>query len=650
MYHRNKVHTDEFWKYELAKHRRVGLDYTANEDMWKRQLGKHAEELAKREDDSSKSPQEEQQCSLKIVDEKVLHEEGEDRRSNEDRWLDQIQRATSNGSAAQQVASEMKLLALQSLRLMNMGLAPPAPLPQAKPQESSKALKIEEEDSSAYHLSVKDKLSVGSDDKSHTSEQVMAQLPPPPPPPPLLPTRKPSVSRSPSLSPPATAIALPDIKEEPAAKRTQMWLAQLGQYRQKSLLQEELDRNHEELWEEQISRAKRNPVRSPLEPVEITLDENDSEANKTFAKQSENLFGLQETALASKMTRGETQGESRREAPFEQGTTAAVAREQQQVMNGEAPSKMSYDFQQNRIVVAPLMSALQVHPPPLGFKQRILPPPSATITKPPSESGEPPMVLPKPKYPPPPSLQQPSVAATVAETKKMTLPLESDLPNDLLPEEPKKDRNESIKIKEEADKSKAMEDEEEPSFLKSILLDPSSRKRPSELPPPPPQTHPRASPFLKEETGAMMMMSTGSNDILRRRLLGFKDPMPDFFSPPDPKRQKNSHLLVPSIPNRKPSISVKHPVRKVNVDEMKACDKEEARQIASKEKEDPAAINGDNNDTKTTGQKNDTKMKNKDKTGEERDVKKREEALSLYAHTSVLKHLLYRYTGNTNTP
>ena len=45
MYHRNKVHTDEFWKYELAKHRRSGLDIQTNEDMWHRQLGKHADEF-----------------------------------------------------------------------------------------------------------------------------------------------------------------------------------------------------------------------------------------------------------------------------------------------------------------------------------------------------------------------------------------------------------------------------------------------------------------------------------------------------------------------------------------------------------------------------------------------------------------------------
>ena len=46
MYHRNKVHTDEFWRYELTKNRKTVLDDVANEDAWKQQLGKHAEEEA----------------------------------------------------------------------------------------------------------------------------------------------------------------------------------------------------------------------------------------------------------------------------------------------------------------------------------------------------------------------------------------------------------------------------------------------------------------------------------------------------------------------------------------------------------------------------------------------------------------------------
>ncbi|CAB4065424.1 unnamed protein product [Lepeophtheirus salmonis] len=50
----------------------------------------------------------------------------------------------------------------------------------------------------------------------------------------------------------------PSLPEEPAAKRTQMWLAQLGRYRQKSV-QYEIEKNHEELWEEQIAKIKQNP-------------------------------------------------------------------------------------------------------------------------------------------------------------------------------------------------------------------------------------------------------------------------------------------------------------------------------------------------------------------------------------------------------
>ncbi|CAB4065425.1 KRAB [Lepeophtheirus salmonis] len=39
-----KFHTDEFWKYELTKHRRAVVDSKTNEDMWKKQLGKHGSE------------------------------------------------------------------------------------------------------------------------------------------------------------------------------------------------------------------------------------------------------------------------------------------------------------------------------------------------------------------------------------------------------------------------------------------------------------------------------------------------------------------------------------------------------------------------------------------------------------------------------
>ena len=66
MYHRNKVHTDEFWKYEMSKNRRgsnannstIGslLDSQTNEDLWHRQLGKHADEFQVKKGENTPLP------------------------------------------------------------------------------------------------------------------------------------------------------------------------------------------------------------------------------------------------------------------------------------------------------------------------------------------------------------------------------------------------------------------------------------------------------------------------------------------------------------------------------------------------------------------------------------------------------------------
>lgn len=95
MYHRNKVHTDEFWKYELAKHRRTVLDTETNEDMWQRQLGKHAMSVS---GESVTNCQGSRQGSL-------LHEIDP---NHEDKWLDQIKRSTEAKNQA-----DIKMLALR---------------------------------------------------------------------------------------------------------------------------------------------------------------------------------------------------------------------------------------------------------------------------------------------------------------------------------------------------------------------------------------------------------------------------------------------------------------------------------------------------------------------------------------------------------
>ena len=261
MYHRNKVHTDEFWRYELTKNRRTVMDDMANEDLWKQQLGKHAEEAAKlkkeaaeaaaaaaaaTEESSSRgmtpAPQEQEQQPL---------------------WQEQLGvEATEASTAAslEPASTEMKLLALQnlqsSLHFISMGMSgpqlaamtslqrlaglhsslaePPVKLePSAPPQDS--------------YLSLLAKLAQkeSEDRQAETGE-----------------------SSSITSGPPASLPA----KEESSIKRTQLWLQQVNKYRHKPP-KEELDANHEQLWEQQISRVKKNPVRSPLEPVEILIED-----------------------------------------------------------------------------------------------------------------------------------------------------------------------------------------------------------------------------------------------------------------------------------------------------------------------------------------------------------------------------------------
>ena len=110
MYHRNKVHTDEFWKYEMAKHRRTVVDdKDRNDDMWQQQLGRYGK------DDIVKSSSPHDQI---YGGEHHQHGNNGDP-SHDERWLQQINRATSNDSMdspQHQPLTDAKLLALQSLQ------------------------------------------------------------------------------------------------------------------------------------------------------------------------------------------------------------------------------------------------------------------------------------------------------------------------------------------------------------------------------------------------------------------------------------------------------------------------------------------------------------------------------------------------------
>ena len=291
MYHRNKVHTDEFWRHELTKNRRSMVDDKVNEDLWKKQIGKHSEETST----PARRPIKSDPCS----------ESGDpDDHQPQLHWLEPAVTAGDTAAAAGQMSTEMKLLALQSLQnsltLMSRGMAAPpnnnnnnnmssddnnntaamASLQRLASlnnnnNNSDSFLVNHQRPAACGRQSVKTEVGqpgglqqpesylallaqlaresesqqrASSSRASHNSEQEEQQLQQPAP---MLPT-----------------------KEESAVKRTQLWLQQVSRYRSSRLPREEADAaNHEQLWEQQIARVKRNPVKSPLEPVEIVLDD-----------------------------------------------------------------------------------------------------------------------------------------------------------------------------------------------------------------------------------------------------------------------------------------------------------------------------------------------------------------------------------------
>jgi hypothetical protein len=314
MYHRNKVNTDEFWRHELTKNRRSNLDDKANEDLWRQQIAKHSGET------STPAPQ---HRSIKpepggqVEDEQQLQQ-----------WLEPAVTA-----AAGQMSTEMKLLALQSLQnsltMMSRrsGIVIPSPSSDSNNNNDSSrnsdmvnlqqlaivsnnnnnnnngssfcynlqqlttageaglAVKKELQQPESY-LALLAQLARESETKHNSSNHAQNRS-----------SRNSNNSewgRGGGLAPVSgSGQELPEerrggatpmlpTKEESAVKRTQLWLQQVNRYRSSRLPREELDSaNHEQMWEQQIARVKRNPVKSPLEPVEIVLD--DGEAETTAA-------------------------------------------------------------------------------------------------------------------------------------------------------------------------------------------------------------------------------------------------------------------------------------------------------------------------------------------------------------------------------
>ena len=257
MYHRNKVHTDEFWRYELTKNRRTVTDDKANEDLWKKQLGKHAEETARQKLEAETAAATlaalgaATQEKKENVDQEVEGEEA-GRVGEEVQWLEQIQRGARDQEAG--VSTELKLLALQSLqtslRFMSMGMSVQQPAVKTEPGPAPA------QEPGSYLSLLAQLAKRESEERRSKSEQTPGEGCAPPP-----------AQAEPGPAPPT--------KEESSVKRTQLWLQQVNKYRHRADTSAPGDTaaNHEELWEQQISRVKRRPVRSPLEPEEIVIED-----------------------------------------------------------------------------------------------------------------------------------------------------------------------------------------------------------------------------------------------------------------------------------------------------------------------------------------------------------------------------------------
>ena len=301
MYHRNKVHTDEFWRYELTKNRRSVIDESANDDLWKKQLGRHADDApaallsssvavagqtAKQDKTAGKS--------LPLSEDGKASGGGGSQADNHANWLKQIRSTAAAAVAASGESSSpaalaaspanlspnMKLLALQSLQkslqFMTMagggklaasisaevgadgGKSSPSPT-DLRSETGNQTSTATDDDKNESYLSLLAQLAcrggAGGDGRraaeDHGGGGGGSLLPGPP------------------------------TNQQSASDRTQLWLQQVKQFsaikeeqeEEQQQQQQQLAANHEQLWEQQIARVKANPVRSPLEPVEIVIEE-----------------------------------------------------------------------------------------------------------------------------------------------------------------------------------------------------------------------------------------------------------------------------------------------------------------------------------------------------------------------------------------
>jgi len=541
MYHRNKVHTDEFWRYELTKNRKTVLDDVANEDAWKQQLGKHAEEAAKLKKEAAEA------AAAAATEENLSRPATPAAAPGEQTggWMDQVKRSSTPAPAPaaptlEPVTTEMKLLALQnlqqnlqsSLHFMSMGMA----APQLAAMTSLQRLAgLQSTLTAADQQPVKIEPS-GPPQDSYLS--LLAQF-----------AKKESEERSlaenangESSSMGARPPAILPAKEESSVKRTQLWLQQVNKYRHKPP-KEELDANHEQLWEQQISRVKRNPVRSPLEPVEIVIEDDGEKSGSSFE-------GSPRHTIRSSVSRRSTLTNNN----IQEGSVVYQA--------NLAPAGASYTS-------------------PLVF------PPAACPT--------PPIRIPTPQAaatPPPPSFS-PSPNASPAPP-----PEEGGLLKSLLMDNRKRKRSSS----------------------KELGSDPNPKKSPS----------PRLS---LPRPAATPEPPSSDTDILRKVLMGIKDPQPSAAAAKEtPRRPLDTAGRSQQDP----------PATRMFIEAPVTRQPKEAPTV-----QQPMAVNNNNNNNNNplvSSGKPGTSRSSQEEAGDKKTSIPKEKE-STYAKTSVLKHLLHRFTG-----
>jgi len=603
MYHRNKVHTDEFWRYELTKNRRTIMDDKANEDLWKKQLGKHAEETAKLKLEAEAAAAAAAATENDGSSVQTANEEKASENINQDensKWLDQINRASTSQANNENVSTEMKLLALQSLQnslhFMSMGMSGPQFAAMSNLQRFANLQNISGQEAGAATTQIKLENPTGPPQESYLS--LLAQI-----------AKKESDERYDNMKPTVdtgdnkemssysnvengssdNVLPLPPTKEESSVKRTQMWLQQVNKYRHKPP-KEELDANHEELWEQQISRVKKNPVRSPLEPVEIII-EDDSDA----AREQNGASPFQPPRPLSRHSRRSTINNNNNE---------------------------SVTVFQTKIV-------LSGPPGPQG---------GATLSVPPHLISQPVPAGLSPKV-----FLQPTHATPKLENQGS----DSQDPHDhiVVPNEPGRPSPVPTPVPTAAPREQSptpvAQCGEDASMLKSLLLDRMKRKRSPSIES---DANSKKSTSLSvPKVSKPIVIPEQPQDILRKRLLGWVDP-PAPKEPP--KQERTTASLPPQRSHEQSAVRVQNQGAETlnqNYGQVFQIDlnqqEESARSSPARQSQSPPSVS-----PPPSSQQEEHNNPGDDKSTKKENNGQKKENTVTYANTSVLKHLLHRYT------